>query len=132
MYKKLVGPFGIELILNSAQVDFKDPGNGTPALVMYHGGSATYDCACDIGAVDRGDKSLQLPERSIKWLLQQQSEVDAIYKAAEQEQYPKTTIINVDGKLFQCPDCRATVFTQDEPLHFICNGCGSTWKGERE
>lgn len=81
----LEGPNGIQLILDPSQIDFYDPGNGTPAIVKYNGGSATYTCAVEEGEVDRGDGMIRLSKVIVSWLVDQEKYVDAMYDEAAKE-----------------------------------------------
>lgn len=49
----LIGPNGLRLELDSAEIFPDDPGQGTPAMVYLRGESATYWCALNEGEVDR-------------------------------------------------------------------------------
>jgi len=49
----LIGPNGLRLVLDSAEIFPDDPGQGTPAMVYLRGESATYWCALNEGEVDR-------------------------------------------------------------------------------
>ena len=53
-----------------------DPGNGTPALVVYGptGQSASYNCACDQGEVSCGER--EIPANVLSWIQRQEDEVN--------------------------------------------------------
>lgn len=75
MQKTLYGPYGIKLVLDTDEVFPDDPGNGTPAMVYYGTGSATYWCA--IGESEVWDKqAIRLPEKCLNWLESQEIELD--------------------------------------------------------
>jgi hypothetical protein len=67
----LRGPRGYTLTLDPREVDLKEPGNGTPAMVNapFGHGSATYGCATSEGEVttDRGG-TVQIPPDVLRWL----------------------------------------------------------------
>lgn len=87
MQKTLYGPYGIKLVLDTDEVFPDDPGNGTPAMVYYSTGSATYWCA--IGESEVWDRqAIRLPDRCLTWLENQETELDNfLYK--EQNGTPK-------------------------------------------
>ena len=86
MIKKLKGPDGIVLELDSSQIFPDDPGQGTPAMVEYKGGYATFNCAQSTGVVDGGRKGdIQLPDECVEWLDSDEveSQVEEMYDAGE-------------------------------------------------
>jgi len=66
--KTLRGPGGIKLVLDPAEVFPDDPGQGTPALVEYKGGTATFWCAQGEGYVDSRNGDIPLTEAQSQWL----------------------------------------------------------------
>lgn len=81
MKKTLTGPRGIRIELDRSQVFPDDPGQGTPALVHYKGGVATYWCACDEGEVDNNSRYIKLPQDVLDWLHEQDDEItNFLYK----------------------------------------------------
>lgn len=79
MKRTLVGPHGIKLILDSSEINLDNPGDGTPALVNYKGGSASFNCAIGEGEVDAMGRIIQIPQEAIDWLNDQESQIDAMY-----------------------------------------------------
>lgn len=68
MQKTLKGPCGATLVLDSNEIIPDDPGAGTPAIVYYHGGSATFWCAIGEGEVEAKYEMIELPEKVLDWL----------------------------------------------------------------
>jgi hypothetical protein len=51
--------------------------------------------------------------------------------ALEPHEPPKKNfMLQVDGKVFQCP-CRCNVFTRKDPLRFKCAICGRVYEGRK-
>jgi hypothetical protein len=67
--RELNGPCGSRLVLDPAQVFSDDPGAGTPAMIYYRGGAATFWCAQGEGRVD-ADRAgfIRLPKQVRDWL----------------------------------------------------------------
>lgn len=86
MKKTLVGPYEVELVLDSDEVSFDNPGDGTPAIVRYKGGTATYACAINEGEVDDGRNMIALPHACVQWLYSHNQDVEDIYTQARREQ----------------------------------------------
>ena len=74
--KTLTGPRGVQLILDRTQVFPDDPGNGTPAIVLYRTGSATYWCAVNEGQVDAHEGTIRLPQSVLDWLDSKETELE--------------------------------------------------------
>lgn len=77
----LVGPAGIELILDADEIYLYDPGTGTPRLVNIDGETMTLDCALDnlsdIGGTDeQRDWLSEMQDKADDWLDQQCEEKD--------------------------------------------------------
>jgi len=67
--KTIKGPRDVELVLDPAQIYPEDPGQGTPAMVYYKGGSATFSCAANEGEVlDQWGFTIELPKEAVGWL----------------------------------------------------------------
>ncbi len=87
MYRKIKGPGGIQLVLDSSQVFPDDPGNGTPALIeKVKGGrvvaTSTYNCALGEGVLDGGrDGDVTLTDAQLEWLDSMDSAVNEVYEA---------------------------------------------------
>jgi hypothetical protein len=82
--KALRGPHGVVLELDSKEIDVDDPGNGTPALVLFKGGVSTLNCAEGEGYVDGGrNGDIKLPQECLDWLSSDeiQKEVEDMYDA---------------------------------------------------
>ena len=66
------GPDGVTLVLDPAQHFPDDPGNGTPVMVHWGGGSSTFWCAQNEGTVvkdtARSFEELMLPAEVSRWL----------------------------------------------------------------
>jgi len=75
----LTGPYGVKLILDPEEIDLDDPGQGTPALVEFKGGFASYNCAVGEGEVDRGGSIISIPEKSVTWLDEQSPIIDQMF-----------------------------------------------------
>lgn len=80
--QQFLGPFHIRLVLDPDQIDERDPGNGTPAMVYYQGGSATFYCAANEGEVIKRGRAINLPQACVNWLWKQEQNVDAMYQEA--------------------------------------------------
>lgn len=80
MATTLVGVGGVRLVLDPTQIFPADPGQGTPAMVYYKGGSATYWCATGEGEVDAHDRYIELPPAVRDWLDEQNAVVEQMYK----------------------------------------------------
>ena len=75
---------GVKLILDSSEIDERDPGNGTPVIVEYKGGTATYNYATCEGHVDGGrDGDIGIPPSALEWLESDEIdwEISAMYDA---------------------------------------------------
>jgi hypothetical protein len=62
-------PTDTVLELDSSEVFPGDPGNGTPAMVIYRGGFASFTLASEAGVVfseENGD--IELPRGAMDWL----------------------------------------------------------------
>ena len=84
--KELKGPDGIILELDSSEICPDDPGNGTPCIVRYKGGSSTLTCAECTGYVDGGrNGDIEISQSALNWLgsHEVESEVEAMYEAGE-------------------------------------------------
>ncbi len=68
----VIGPRGIKLHLDPAQVFPNDPGAGSPALVEYRKSFGSYTCATCEGYCD----SQPVPQECIDWL--NSPEIDAL------------------------------------------------------
>ena len=42
----------------------------------------------------------------------------------------KQSMLRVDGKLFRC-ECGCNVFSEYEPLKYVCNSCEALYTGEK-
>jgi len=73
---------GVKLVLDPSQIFPADPGQGTPAMVYYAGGSATYWCATGEGMVTKGWEEIELPQAVQDWLSEQNKEVEQMYADA--------------------------------------------------
>lgn len=80
--KVLIGPDGLRVELDRRQVDHKDPGNGTPALVVMRGPrgniqySSTYHCACGTAWLDgEPHGGMDLTPEQIEWLQKLEDEI---------------------------------------------------------
>lgn len=84
MKKRLVGPHGVTLELDSKEIYPDDPGQGTPAMVEYDGGIGSLTCVENEGCVccDRRGE-IPLPHKSLQWLDSEdvQTQVEAMYDA---------------------------------------------------
>ena len=59
----------LKLVLDTDKVNRENPGDDTPAMVYYKGGSATYTCAVGEGEVlGRYGETIEIPERLVAWL----------------------------------------------------------------
>lgn len=77
MKSEHAGPYGVILELDTAQCFPDDPGQGTPAIVHYGGGTATYACANGTGYVySDKDGDIELPGPVRAWLWS--AEVEAL------------------------------------------------------
>ncbi len=87
MRKILTGPYGVKLILDSSEVDVDDPGNGTPVIVEYKGGTSTYNAATGEGEVLTDKRSILLPRPVLRWLDSPEIdvEIEKIYVLGEAE-----------------------------------------------
>lgn len=75
--KTLHGPNGAKIVLDLNEVYPEDPGNGTPAMFYYGGGSATYWCALGEGEVDAGRKGMiEIPGAVYRWMEAQEDAVN--------------------------------------------------------
>lgn len=75
---------GVQLVLDSSEIFPEDPGNGTPAIVEYQGGTSTLNCALGTSAVHHHrDGDIDLPPDALEWLGSQavDAEVEAMYEA---------------------------------------------------
>jgi hypothetical protein len=63
----LVGPCGIQLILDPDEIHFDDPLKGSPALVLWNGAYHKYALA-KTGAV-------KMPRKCLRWLLTKETAV---------------------------------------------------------
>lgn len=74
--KVICGPGGIVLELDKREWFPDDPGNGTPVLVRYRGGTASLSCA--INEEEVCDEStgafLRLNKTQVKWLMNKEKE----------------------------------------------------------
>lgn len=75
-----IGPNYVKLILDKSQIDYDDPGNGTPAIVSYKGGTGTYWRVINEGTVDTADGEITLPDDAIEWLDNMGVIVDNMYE----------------------------------------------------
>lgn len=81
----LRGPQGATLTLDRDEVYPNDPGAGTPAMVEWNGGTASYTCATSEGEVDADRKGyLPLPQSVLNWL-----ESPKVIDAMEAHLYPE-------------------------------------------
>ena len=80
--KILQGPQGIKLILDPKEYFPDDPGQGTPAMVEYKGGYATYECAVNEGYVDHSQGDIKIPQSLLNWLSSKkiENEIELMYK----------------------------------------------------
>jgi hypothetical protein len=76
--RKIVCPYNSSwyILLDKSEIFPDDPGNGTPALVVYGptGQSATYNCAVNEGEVDCGAR--QIPSKIFEWVENQEDVVN--------------------------------------------------------
>lgn len=85
----LRGPGGVTLILDPAEIDWKDPGNGCPALVekrlgRFNTATASYNCAMGEGILDGGNEGdVQLTDVQLEWLDKQEPEINRMYDEAQ-------------------------------------------------
>lgn len=75
MATKTLTKYGCRVELDTDEVYPDDPGQGTPAMVYYRDGSATYWCAVGEGEVD-GKEFIRLPPRVLEWLESLENEID--------------------------------------------------------
>ena len=73
------GPRDVYLVLDPSKIVPDDPGQDTPALVHYQGGTATFTCAVNEGEVENNGRIIQLPDSVMKWLDKVQKIVDKFY-----------------------------------------------------
>jgi hypothetical protein len=81
--KTLTGPDGVQLILDPAEIFPDDPGNGTPVMVRYKGGCASYNCATNEGEVDAGRRGfIKISEAALEWLQSEaiETEVERLFE----------------------------------------------------
>ena len=74
---RLEGPQGVVLELDRSKYYPDDPGQDTPAIVAYKGGTSTYHCCMDHGYVESsrtGD--IDIPRAAMKWLEAMEDVVD--------------------------------------------------------
>lgn len=71
----VIGPGGLRLELDPAQVFPDDPGQGTPALVVLGKWSATFTCALNEGVLD-GPCERELTNAQMAWLEKQEEYVN--------------------------------------------------------
>lgn len=69
----LQGP-GVRIVLDAREIDFEDPGAGTPAMVFAGKDSSTYNAVYHTGEI--GDNGRQLDSRQYAWVERQGAIVD--------------------------------------------------------
>lgn len=81
--KVLCGPRGVKIVLDAAQIFPDDPGNGTPAIVHFRGGTGTYWRVCQTGELDDArNNAFELDDQPVlDWLGEQEGVVDAFIEA---------------------------------------------------
>lgn len=77
-------PSGTKLVLDSSEIYPDDPGNGTPALVEFRRGCATYNYATSVGHVyTERNGDIDLPQDALDWLDSESigNEIEAMYNS---------------------------------------------------
>lgn len=81
--KTLRGPDGLTILLDKSEVNYDDPGTGTPAMVQYDNWSATYWCAYDTGELTYEGRTFNLDDevyfltnQQLNWLRNRDDEVN--------------------------------------------------------
>lgn len=83
MKHTLKGPGGITLELDSNQIFPNDPGQGTPALVVWpNGNTGTFYCVTAEGENVEGDR---LTDEQARWLNSQEESVDLFIESMGRE-----------------------------------------------
>jgi hypothetical protein len=76
--RKVLTGHGLVLTLDSDEIFPDDPGQGTPAMVRYGGGDATYYCAIGEGVVTDGRcVDIPLNDTQLRWLEAQEDLVNS-------------------------------------------------------
>ena len=86
MKKLLKHRSGVIVELDSSKIVPNDPGQDTPALVLYKDGTSTLTCAENEGYVFHDRKGdIELPEAAKEWLWSNevQDEVEKMYDAGK-------------------------------------------------
>ena len=87
MKRKIQGPHGLLLVLDTEEVFPNDPGAGTPAVVHWRGASSTYWCAMGTGELlSYRDGVVLLTDAQMDWLCSERVENEV-----HQFLYPETT-----------------------------------------